>query len=273
MIRKNFIYQGQPLQYRLAGSGQPLLLVHGFAEDSRVWENQLEALSKKYLLLLPDLPGCGASGMSGAAKNIPGTITMDSLAEILAALLDQEGITRAVMAGHSMGGYSCLAFAEKYPGRLLGLGLIHSTAYADSPEKITARQRGMEFIRSHGSAAFLQQSIPNLFSADFRKNHPERVQEMIDRYRDFDPEVLVTYYEAMIRRPDRTGVLRNFSGPLLFIIGKQDNAVPFEQSMKQCHLPQLSYIHLLEHSGHMGIWEEANQTNESLASFLDDVYV
>ncbi|MBK7375228.1 MAG: alpha/beta hydrolase [Chitinophagaceae bacterium] len=72
----------------------------------------------------------------------------------------------------------------------------------------------------------------------------------------------------MINRPDRTAVLKNFSKPILFIIGEQDNAVPFAQSMQQCYLPVQSHIHILRNSAHMGMLEETAATNNFLLGFL-----
>lgn len=243
-----------------------MVLIHGFAEDHDVWKYQVDELSKNYRLIIPDLPGSGQSEM------IPG-ITIESMAEVIKQVLDAEAVTRTIMIGHSMGGYVTLAFAEKYGYMLAAFGLFHSTAYADNEEKKTARRRGIEFIRAHGSHAFLNQSSPNLFSAETRSTKAELVKAIIEQYRHFSPLALTAYYEAMMQRPDRLSVLQSFEQPVLFMIGKQDNAVPFVQSMNQCKLPQISYIHVFEHSAHMGLWEEVSKTNSVLASFLRDVYV
>ncbi len=74
----------------------------------------------------------------------------------------------------------------------------------------------------------------------------------------------------MMQRPDRTRVLREFTGPVMFIIGKYDNAVPADQVLEQCHLPRLAYIQLLMHSGHLGMIEEAATSTAFLEKFLVD---
>jgi len=172
------------------------------------------------------------------------------------------------MIGHSMGGYITLAFADKYPNRLRSFGLFHSTAYPDSEEKKTARRRGIEFIQQNGPVKFLEQSIPNLFCEEFRKKDPKTVQKILARYTNFTSQSLVNYYEAMMLRPDRTHVLKSFPGPVLFILGKYDTAVPLEQGLQQCYMPGLSYIHVLEHSAHMGMWEEPSFSNPFIEDFL-----
>ncbi|HEY8893271.1 MAG TPA: alpha/beta hydrolase [Niastella sp.] len=262
MEANSILINDRPVFYRKTGAGQPVVLVHGFSEDGTVWDNQVEQLNNKFQLIIPDLPGSGQSPVNDAAWS------MEYFAECIRQILDHENITKASMIGHSMGGYITLAFADKYANRLQSFGLFHSTAYADSEEKKTARRRGIEFIQQHGPVKFLEQSIPNLFSDETKKDQPGLVRKILDRYTNFPAQSLVNYYQAMILRPDRTHVLRNFSGPVLFIVGKFDTAVPYEQVMQQCYMPGLSYIHTLEHSGHMGMWEEPVLSNTFLATFL-----
>ena len=94
------------------------------------------------------------------------------------------------------------------------------------------------------------------------------VRKILARYTNFIGQSLVNYYQAMMARPDRTHVLKNFPRPLLFILGKHDTAVPYEQGMQQCYMPGLSYIHTLDHSGHMGMWEEPELSNDFIDAFL-----
>jgi len=253
------------LFYREEGSGLPVVLLHGFAEDGAIWNKQVEQLKSGYRLLIPDLPG------SGHSSSLTDETSMEKMAEDILLLLDREDIQYCALIGHSMGGYIALAFAEKYPERLVGLGLFHSTAYADTEEKKTVRQKSIEFIRKNSSAAFIRQSIPNLFSADTRNSRPELIRDMIDRYSGFSPDALVYYYEAMIRRPDRTTVLEQLKNPVLFVIGAHDQAVPPLQALQQSHIPALSHIHVLTHSGHAGMLEEPDEANRILQSFLNFV--
>ena len=196
---------------------------------------------------------------------------MESLADAVQLLLDRLNIDQCVLISHSMGGYATLAFAEKYPERLKGFGLFHSTAYPDSEEKKAARRKSIEFIRSYGSAAFIRQSVPNLFAESTRSDHPELINDMILRYSGFSPESLISYYEAMIRRPDRTHILAQAKVPVLFVIGEHDQAVSPQQALQQSHLPSLSHIHILTGSGHMGMQEEPTRSNQILQSFLNFV--
>ena len=262
---KKIIHQKADLYYHDIGSGEPVILLHGFAEDSQIFDGLIEELTG-FRILIPDLPGSGKSRLTYDLR-------IDSMAEAVAAIINHETVSEAVVIGHSMGGYITLALVEKHPNLVKAFGLFHSSAFADSEEKKKARRKLIRFIHSHGTHDFLKQSTPGLFSEQFKKKNDKVIQALIEKYREFNPASLTAYYEAMIMRPDRTHVLLNSSKPVLFIIGKHDNAIPFEDSMKLCHLPSLSYIHILEDSGHMGMLEEPENCISILKSFLSDVTV
>jgi pimeloyl-ACP methyl ester carboxylesterase len=253
------LHRNKKLHYRAEGSGAALVLVHGFAEDSSIWSEQA-SLAQHCRLLLPDLPGSGGSEADA--------FSMEDLAEAIKAVLDAEGIERCTLVGHSMGGYAALAFAERWPERLNGLGLFHSTAYADTEEKIATRRKGISFIRERGAAAFLKASIPNLYSPKTREQKPELVEKQVAGATEFGAEALIGYYEAMIARPDHMDVLKEAKIPVLFVLGRNDNAVPLTDGLAQCHVPQCAQVHLLEDAGHMGMRECPGSANEYLNSFL-----
>jgi pimeloyl-ACP methyl ester carboxylesterase len=262
VVDKIINYESSPVFYRVEGEGFPVVLIHGFAEDGTIWQNQIAHLTKSFKLIVPDLPGSGNSPFNSKL------ITIDDLADCVKFILDKEKISTCIIVGHSLGGYITLAFAEKYPSTLKALGLFHSTAYADSEEKKLARKKGIEFIKKNGSRDFIKQSVPNLFSEEFNQKHPEIVNELIERYNNFNPDSLVSYYDAMMKRPDRTQQLKSFKKPVLFIAGEKDRAVPIEYSLQQSYLPDLCYFHILTGSAHMGMFETVNLSNEMLNDFL-----
>lgn len=133
------------------------------------------------------------------------------------------------------------------------------------------RRKGIEFINRHGAFEFLKTTIPNLFSQNSREKIPNSIQKLIDKGNNFNPAALVSYYEAMIQRPDRTEMLQKARVPVLFIMGKYDTAVTLEDGLQQCHLPGKSYIHILPNSGHMGMLEEKNACNKILDKFLLEI--
>ncbi len=221
-------------------------------------------------MIIPDLPGSGKSELIN-------DMSIEGMAEIIKEIIyhevqkfplqGAEGV-RVCLIGHSLGGYITLAFAEKYPQMLSSFGLIHSSAFADTEEKKAARLKSIEFISTHNAYDFLRTAIPGLFSRQWSQDHQPEIESLVEKGHNFSSEVLIQYYHAMIARHDKTGVLKNFPHPILFIIGVHDNAVPFAQGLKQSYLPDLSYIHILRNSAHMGMWEEADQVNKALLVFL-----
>lgn len=253
------------LSYRIAGKGTPVMLIHGLAEDGSIWNEITAAVGDQALIISPDLPGSGASER-GAEK-----ITIEGMAVACKAIIDAENISSVVVIGHSMGGYVSLAFAEQFPQAIIALGLFHSSAYADDEEKKSSRNKMISFIQSHGTLPFLKQATPGLFSDTTKAKDAKAVDELIERYSNFDPQSLVAYQQAMIERPDRTSLLENIVKPVLFVIGRQDKAIPYDVSIRQSHIPSVAYIHVLEDSGHMGMLEETSKSIEILKSFLSDL--
>lgn len=255
------------LQYKIGGTGTALMLLHGFGEDGNIWANQESTLSQKYNLIIPDLPGSGRSDM--LQKKNAG-VQLTDFAESINEILISEKIERMVMIGHSMGGYIALAFSKKYPEKLRGLGLFHSSAFPDNEEKIITRRKAIEFIEQHGSKEFLKTSIPGLYAERFRLLHPEVITKHLDAA-IFTKEVLIQYYEAMIQRPDCTDVLKNATFPILFIIGALDQAIPIGQSLEQCHLPLTSHVHIFPEVAHMGMIEAPDKSIQFLLKFLQNI--
>ena len=267
-LNKELIFQNKRIHYRLIGQGPTVVLLHGFGEDGEVWKNQIDFLKNSFQLLIPDLPGSGKSEMVE-------DMSMDGMADMIHAIIMAEAPKEPLerkgkcsMIGHSMGGYVALAFAEKFPALLNSLGLFHSTSYSDNEEKKQVRKKGIEFIQQHGAFEFLKTATPNLFSQQTKDERPGLIDEQINSLRNFSSIALVSYYEAMMNRPDRRDILRNLNVPVLFLIGEHDNAIPFSDSLQQCHLPEISYIHILRKSGHMGMLEEADYSNRLLMDFL-----
>ena len=266
MTEHYFLYNGNTVHYKKFGKNFPVIvLLHGFAEDGNVWKYQVEFLQKYFSILVPDLPGSGKSEM------IKEAVSMDDFAEIIFQLLRSENINNCIMAGHSMGGYIALSFAKKYPVMLKAFALVHSTAFADSVEKKEARKKGIALMEQYGSYSFIKSTTPNLFSAFFKKNNAHEIEALIEKGKEFKVEALQQYYRAMMNREDRSNILISARFPVFFVTGKNDAAIMLNDSLKQMHLPSVSYIHILENAGHMGFWEEFENVNHAILNFVNDM--
>lgn len=251
----------QHAAYWKAGSGFPVMLLHGFAEDHRIWKHQAAFLSQEYTVISPDLPGSGLSPLPDEEMSIP------LLAEFVLAILDQESIRQVILFGHSMGGYIALAFAEKYASRLCGMSLVHSTAYADDEMKKENRRKSIRLIENEGGALFVKAMVPNLYGEKAKLEKQDELMMHIDMALQIPSISLQAYYRAMIERPDRTDVLRNALFPVQFIIGMQDNAVLPSDAIAQSSLPAIADVHILPEVGHSGMIEAADDLNSMVNSF------
>lgn len=258
----HIFYNKSKVAYQKVGQGQLLVLLHGFCEDSTMWADFVPLLSKKYTILTIDLSGFGDSDL------LENTGITD-MADAVLAVLEFEKVNSCILIGHSMGGYVSLAIAQKKPQILFGLGLFHSHPYKDSELKTQNRLKTIRFIERHGIAPFAGHFVRNLFPPPFVAAHKQFVEELIHKTSMHHSDAVIAASHAMIERDDRTEVLTNLSCPTLFIVGALDNAISEEHSLKQLSLPNIASVHILDHVGHMGMFEAPVETLEILVDFID----
>ena len=246
------------ISFQQRGTGKPVILLHGFPMDNTVWNAFAEALSSDYTVFTPDLPGFGGSELLAHGFSIA------DVAESLAQSVVEQNLTDAVVIGHSLGGYVALALVEKKPQAFAGLGLFHSTAYADSDEKKQSRTKAIEFIDKNGVLAFTSNFIQPLFT---NPAHPD-IQTVKRITAKSSTEAVKGYTLAMRDRPDRTHVLSSFSKPVLFIGGVKDGGIPADSIRKQATLSAKADVHILDDVAHMGMFEKPRETENIVRAFL-----
>lgn len=249
---------------RIYGSGPDVLvLIHGFPATGNLWRGIPAFLPDNFKLIVPDLPGVGDS--------LPGneTVRVEDLAGGIVEMLDQLGIQQAVFAGHSMGGYVSLAIAEKWPEKVTGLSLVHSTAKADDEEKIVTRRKAIALIEKGGKEPFIRANVVSLFSPVFKEAHDAVVQQQIAEGLSVPEQTLIAFYNAMINRPDRTGVLQKATFPVQWIIGEDDKVIPKEKSLQQSSLSSVSFVSVYNNCGHMSMLEQVEALAGDLEAFAN----
>lgn len=254
------------LAYSENGTGNVVVLLHGYLESKEMWCDLAEDLSKSYRVICPDLPGHGKSIFNG------NEVSMELAAKALENLLNTLSIEKCVLIGHSMGGYVALAFAELYSERLSGFGLFHSHPFADSDEKKLARMHEIEMITNGKKIDIVETNIPRLF-ANFNLNRLFKQVEIWKAVAYNTPDSgIIASLRGMASRKDRNSVLSNLNVPGILIFGKSDNLIPkeigIELENKHSHLR----IVWLENSGHLGMIEEPDQTRLAITSFLLAVF-
>ena len=259
------IFQGKQIAYfdNKTGEGLPVVLLHGFLEDSRLWDEWLPLLPARRFVRI-DLPGCGSSELTD-------DLTIESMAEAVATVVEHLKLQKFILIAHSMGGYVALAFAEKWSEKLAGLCMFHSHPFADTEEKKAGRLKAIEFIHTNGHVIYVRQTIPQLFIYDFSKGYQSEVNGLIHNAVQFKPEAIIAAINAMRQRPDRSEVLRNIGCPVLMLIGQHDTAVPLELSMAMSHLPSQGVIHVFPTVGHMGMFSASRETAKAFREFLSEL--
>ncbi len=248
------------LNYKITGQGEVLVLLHGFCEDLSLWAKTHEVLSN-YTIVSIDLPGFGQSEM------IKG-MTIATMADEVNLLLQKLEIGSCVLVGHSLGGYVTLDFAERYGAKLKGIGLFHSTAFEDSVEKKENRNKTFEFIEKHGVANFANSFVATLFYPENRSKFEKEIEALSEVVKSTSKDTVLQTTLAMRDRQSKITVLEKIDLPVLFIVGKDDNAVPLAKSLEQCYLPKDSVVHFYSNTAHMGMFEKERETNQALANFI-----
>jgi pimeloyl-ACP methyl ester carboxylesterase len=256
-------FKSGSISFRSAGSGTPVVLLHGFPEDGALWRDVAPQLAADCTVLIPDLPGAGDSDGTGKAA-----LTMESMADAVVKGLQLRGHDSAVIVGHSMGGYVGLAIAERHPEFLQGLALVHSTATADSDEKKDQRRKTARLLRGGGKSLFVKASIEGLFAPAFKEAHPGIVSEQVERGLAIDEEALAQYTEAMSVRPDRRALLSDCKKPIQWIVGDCDSLLPVDLLMQQVPLPSVSFLVLYRGCGHLSPLEAPDRLAADLSRFV-----
>lgn len=246
------------INYREAGSGQPVVLIHGFPMNLHVWESMAEKLSDEFHVITPDLPGFGKSGA------LPDGFTIEDVARSLLAFLEEKSFSKPVVVGHSLGGYVTLAMAEQQPDVLAGFCLFHSTALPDSAEKKQSRNKVLEFIDKQGVHAFTSNFIAGLY-ADPQHSSITRVKSMAVTA---SAETVIGYTKAMRDRKDRTQVLRTFPGPMLLLAGEKDQGIPPDSILQQASLTDKAEAIILPGVAHMGMFEAESTSLKKISAFV-----
>ena len=254
-------FKNQKIAYSTSKSeGTPIVFIHGFCEDSTMWEDFTSKREKKYQVIKVDLPGHGES-------EIAAEMSIKDMGKAVIKVIKKLKIEKFILIGHSMGGYVSLEIAKKHSDKLLGLGLFHSHPFADSEEKKKGRYKSIEFIKSHGHEFFAKKLIPQLFKIGFAGSHTHLLNKMVYRAGRFPVEGFINALQAMAERKDNTKVLEKIECPVLTIIGKLDQTLEFETMMKQTTLPQLADVHILEKTGHMGMFSAERETQKIVDNF------
>ena len=227
-----------------------------------MWFPFVNPLTHNYEIICPDLPGFGHSELES------GQISLEEVADQLAAQLQAEGIDEAVFIGHSLGGYLALALAERHPNMVRGLGLFHSHALADSDEDRHKRDKAILFLEKHPVNKFIGPFIPSLF----HEGRKDALQAEIARSTEIGLQsplkAIIAYTHAMRERKDRFDLWCQLPQHTLFIGGTHDSRIPV--SMCEQHIEERDHVdgYILPETAHMGMFERPSESLQMIKDYL-----
>ena len=254
------LVEGVRVRYVRAGSGPPVLLIHGLASSIYTWSEVLPALSREHEVVALDLPGFGGSDQ-------PADLSGQAYLGVVRQLLDRLQIARATIVGHSLGGAVAVMLAAEHPERVERLALLAPAGFNFAPSELPGLLRaaswppvGALLERLPVRRALLRIGLRQVFF-DAALVTEERVEE----------------YWAPLARPGAVASLRallasraaladrfpalaaQVRAPTLLVWGRQDAWIPVAQAARFLAAIRGSRAVILEACGHMPQEEHPEQ--------------
>lgn len=247
--------------YEDAGSGLPVVFLHGFPHDRSLWAPQIGALVDRCRCIAPDLRGFGES-------EVRGPYSMARYADDVVALLDMLQIERAVIAGLSMGGYVAFEFWRRHRARVRGLILADTRAGVDSAEGRAKREAMNATVRAEGVEAIVDAQLSGMLGKTTREKHPvlvDSVKRMLSRA---PAEGVIGALEAMLCREDSTAMLVGIDVPTMVVVGEEDVLTPPAEARAMHSAIRGSRLEILPGAGHLSNLERPASFNHVTSEFV-----
>ncbi|MDX1436921.1 MAG: alpha/beta hydrolase [Anaerolineales bacterium] len=257
---------GVELHYEQAGTGPPLVLVHGFPLNSGIWTPQLDGLAPVARVIAPDLRGHGRS------PSVPGPYSMDLFADDIAAMLDELHISEPIiLGGLSMGGYIAFAFFRRHRKRLRALILAATRAGEDTPDGKTGRENAAAQVEAQGISPIVQGMLPKMLAPDTFLKSPSVVDQTRRIMEQNSKESYLGDLYGMRDRPDSNATLGEIDLRTLVIHGAEDQLLPVLEAEATHAGIEGSELVVLPGSGHMLNLEQPALFNRAVADFISSL--
>ncbi len=243
------------------GSRPVALLIHGYMESIESWGEMISLLEPHMGIVAFDLPGHGIS------ETPTGECSMDYFADLACALLDKEGIEKAAVVGHSMGGYVAASFAVRYPNRCSALVLLNSSPLGDTPERAEARMREIKIIESGRKELLTSLNPSRSFAPENVKRMAETIDGLTEQAMMTDDQGIVASLRGMMKRHDYSAELRKLPIPQAAIFGTCDTFIPEDaRNTIMAATPQMKHL-ILSGTGH----QSARENPQKVARIISDI--
>ncbi|MEO6346551.1 MAG: alpha/beta hydrolase [Aquaticitalea sp.] len=253
-------YKGIQIYFNDVGTGDCVLLLHGFLENLTMWDNLVPHICKTHRVISIDLLG---HGKTGCLEHIH---TMEMMAEAVHAVLEHFKIEKTIIIGHSMGGYAALAFAELYPNKMSGLCLMNSTALPDSEERQINRERAIMAVKQNHKT-FISMSVSNLFAPENRVILKKEINHVKNESLKMSVQGIIAALKGMKMRKNRELILHNTSYKKMMIIGQKDPVLDYDNLIQQTNGTKVELVQLTD--GHMSHIENLKELTYYLLHFIE----
>jgi pimeloyl-ACP methyl ester carboxylesterase len=226
----------------------PLLLLHAFPVDARMWNPVREPLAARVRLITPDQRGLGRTPLPDTGR----APSLEDAARDVLALLDKLELDKVVLGGCSMGGYLTMAVLRLAPERVGGLVLIDTKATADTPEAAENRERVAARAEAEGVSGWLAESmLPNVLAEQTRLGRPDVVETVRDLIDSQPPAGVAWAARALAARPDSMDVLAGADIPALVVVGEEDGLTPLDAAHAMVDVLPEPELVVLPGAGHL----------------------
>ena len=250
------------ISYQDIGEGLPVIFIHAFPLNQRMWDHQVEFLKNSCRVITLDLRGFGESDAPAAQYSLA------DMASDVRGLMKRLSIDKAVLAGLSMGGYISMAFYREYPEAVLGLVLSDTRTSADTEEGRARRFASAEKAEREGAAAIASDMVPVLLGRTSLESRPEvveRVKLMVESNRSHG---VAAAQRAMADRLNSERLLASVNFPVLLICGAEDTLSPPEEMEAMRQSIPGSSLKVIDGAGHLPNIEQPDRFDEILLEFI-----
>lgn len=243
-----------------------VVLLHGFPANAELWNEMDELLPQEWRIVRPDIPGLSPTSIVPIAPELR---TMNEIANSVATTLKLLEVKKAVIVGHSLGGYVALKLLRICPDIFAGLCLFHSHPFEDSPEQKEQRTALISRIHQDNSTAMALELLSAIFPDDIKAIYAEEYEFLQSLAREISPEGMKNVLCAMRDRRDSTDILAAAEIPVLSILGKDDPVISLPDKIHFTILPARSSVEILPDVSHFGMLEAPELCSEILAHFVE----
>lgn len=256
-------FRGGTINYTDTGKGPAIVLLHGYLETSGVWSDFSQKLSRNFRIITIDLPGSNPSDVFGEVHS------MELMADAVDAVIEELNPGKIFMTGHSMGGYVTLAYLGKYPNKLTGYCLFHSSPFPDTPATKERRKYEIQMVRSGLYDQYFRGNIKKMYASTNLEKFSDFIERSIDTASGLPAEGITAVLNGMIRRPSQLALMEEGKVPCLWVLGTFDNYIPYETMRTRVRLPSNGELAVLSASGHMGFIEEEETAIRLISDFVN----